>query len=58
MKTIATYGKLDDAFLARARLEGSGVNASIPDENMASTFRAGTPIHPPPLKRRNEGSGG
>jgi hypothetical protein len=33
MKTIATYSRLDEAFLARSRLEGSGVRAFIPEEN-------------------------
>ncbi len=37
MKTIATYGKLQDAFMARARLEASGVEAFIPDELSASS---------------------
>ena len=37
MKTIASYAKPDDAFLARARLEGSGVAASIRDEHTIST---------------------
>jgi hypothetical protein len=36
MKTVATYAKLEDAFLARSRLEGSGIKAFIPDELTAS----------------------
>lgn len=32
MKTVARLSELEDAYLARARLEGSGVRAFIPDE--------------------------
>jgi len=42
MKTIATYSKLDDAYLARSRLEGSGVVAFIPNEYTASNAWART----------------
>jgi hypothetical protein len=37
MKTICTYKRLDEAFLARSHLEGSGIKAFIPDENTASS---------------------
>ena len=37
MKTLATYGNLEEALLARARLEDSGIEAFIPDELTASS---------------------
>jgi hypothetical protein len=35
-RTIACYGRLEEAFLARARLEGDGIASFIPDELTAS----------------------
>jgi hypothetical protein len=37
VKTIVTFNRLDEAFLARSRLEGAGVKAFIPDEITASS---------------------
>jgi hypothetical protein len=37
MTTLATYGNLEEALLARARLEDSGIEAFIPDELTASS---------------------
>jgi Putative prokaryotic signal transducing protein len=42
VKTIATYNSVDEAFLARSRLEGDGVKSFIPDE-FASTGSWGGP---------------
>jgi hypothetical protein len=41
MITIATYNNVDEAFLARSRLEGDGVKSFIPDEFAASGFVGG-----------------
>ena len=40
MKTIASYSNLEDAFLARSRLEGSGVDSYLPDELSATNSPA------------------
>jgi hypothetical protein len=37
MKTVATFSWLDEAYLTKARLEGNGVRAYIPDELTVST---------------------
>jgi hypothetical protein len=37
VKTIATFGNLEEALLSRARLEDSGIRAFIPDELSASS---------------------
>jgi hypothetical protein len=37
MRTVATYGTLEEALLARARLEDSGIKAFLPDEFTASS---------------------
>ncbi len=37
MKTVATFFWLDQAYMARAALEGSGIRAFIPDEYAVST---------------------
>ena len=36
MKTVATYNRLDEAFLARSRLANEGINSFVPDEFAAS----------------------
>ena len=36
MKTLRTYGNLNEAFLAQAWLDSCGIAALIPDENTAS----------------------
>ena len=36
MVTIAKFNSVNDAFLAKSKLEGSGIEAFIPDENLAS----------------------
>jgi hypothetical protein len=38
MKIVAAYPTLDEAYLAKSRLEGSGIHAGIPDELTASTY--------------------
>ena len=35
MRTLCTFSTLDEAQLARMKLEGSGIEAFIPDETMA-----------------------
>jgi Putative prokaryotic signal transducing protein len=37
MKTVATFSWLDEAYVARATLEGNGMRAYIPDELTVST---------------------
>jgi len=37
MKPVATFSWLDEAYIARATLEGHGVQAYIPDELTVST---------------------
>jgi len=36
VKTLFTFNRLDEAFLARSHLEGAGVKAFIPDEISAT----------------------
>jgi hypothetical protein len=36
MITIATYNRLDEAFLARSRLASEGINSFVPDEFAAT----------------------
>ena len=38
MKIVAAYPTLDEAYLAKSRLEGSGIHAGIRDELTASTY--------------------
>ncbi|MGA2446073.1 MAG: DUF2007 domain-containing protein [Opitutaceae bacterium] len=38
MKIVAAYSTLDEAYLAKSRLEGSGIHAGIRDELTASTY--------------------
>lgn len=38
MITVATFQSVDEAHLARMRLEGSGIDAVVADENMVQTF--------------------
>ncbi len=43
MKTVATYNRLDEAFLARSRLAGDGIDSFVPDEFAASNSWSGIP---------------
>ena len=38
MKIVAAYPTLDEAYLAKSRLEGSGIHAGIRNEFTASTY--------------------
>jgi hypothetical protein len=38
MKTVAAYSKPEEAYLARSRLESSGISATIRDEYVVSTY--------------------